>query len=325
VTRCALKLAPLVFVRPGELRKAEWSEIDLDAGEWRIPAAKMKVREPHIVPLSRQAVAILREVYPLTRYMQYVFPGTRSRRRPMSENTINAALRRLGSAAAQDLYDSALFRGRRAFVEATCDRWFVLSAKHGLVSPTEILERYEETLNAKSMTAKRGWAVSVLQQLDRLGFLYTDTVFEIHAGAAYRKFGLADGLRTRGAAVVVPAEHLGQGKQLASYARTLMPQTPPPTTGVAAFFPSSHGARSSYALLADHLRAANVPFMQLSFSEIEQILGRPLPASARRHRAWWSNDASGRHSHAAAWMDAGWLVETVDLGAGTARFRKGHR
>jgi integrase len=66
VTRCALKLAPLTFVRPGELRKAEWSEIDLDAAEWRIPAERMKMRAIHIVPLPVQALACLRELHPLT-------------------------------------------------------------------------------------------------------------------------------------------------------------------------------------------------------------------------------------------------------------------
>jgi integrase len=66
VTKCALRLAPLVFVRPGELRKAQWSEIDLDHAEWRIPAERMKMREQHIVPLSSQAVEILRELEPLT-------------------------------------------------------------------------------------------------------------------------------------------------------------------------------------------------------------------------------------------------------------------
>lgn len=96
VTACALSLAPLVFVRPGELRQAEWSELDLDAALWKLPAEKMKARQPHIVPLSRQAVAILRELEPLTGTGRYVFPGIRSRARPMSENTINAALRRLG-------------------------------------------------------------------------------------------------------------------------------------------------------------------------------------------------------------------------------------
>lgn len=96
ITQCALKLAPLVFVRPGELRKAEWAEIDLDAAQWVIPAERMKMREKHIVPLSRQAVAILTELQPLTGSGKFVFPGARTNGRPMSENTVNAALRRLG-------------------------------------------------------------------------------------------------------------------------------------------------------------------------------------------------------------------------------------
>ncbi len=96
VTLAALKLAPLVFVRPGELRMAEWSEIDMDGAVWRIPAERMKMKAAHIVPLSSQAVAILRDLYPLTGAGRYVFPGIRSASRPMSENTVNAALRRLG-------------------------------------------------------------------------------------------------------------------------------------------------------------------------------------------------------------------------------------
>ena len=96
VTALALKLAPLVFVRPGELRAAGWSEFDPENAEWRIPAARMKMGEPHIVPLSRQALAILRELQPLARGGRYLFPSLRTRDRPMSDNTINAALRRLG-------------------------------------------------------------------------------------------------------------------------------------------------------------------------------------------------------------------------------------
>lgn len=95
-TKCALKLAPLVFVRPGELRKAEWREIDLENALWVIPAERMKMREKHVVPLSSQAVDVLRELQPLTGHGQFVFPGARSNKRPMSENTVNAALRRLG-------------------------------------------------------------------------------------------------------------------------------------------------------------------------------------------------------------------------------------
>ena len=96
ITRCALRLAPLVFVRPGELRMAEWAEFNLDESEWRIPAARMKMRSHHYVPLSTQAVGILRELQPLTSSGRFVFPGERDRSRPMSNNTVNAALRRLG-------------------------------------------------------------------------------------------------------------------------------------------------------------------------------------------------------------------------------------
>jgi len=96
VTRCALQFAPYVFVRPGELRHAEWADIDLDAAEWRIPAHKMKAKEKHIVPLSAQSIAVLREIQALTGSGRYVFPCMRSNSRAMSENTVNAALRRLG-------------------------------------------------------------------------------------------------------------------------------------------------------------------------------------------------------------------------------------
>ena len=97
-TRCALRLAALVFVRPGELRHAEWTEFDFEKAEWRIPAGKMKMKEQHIVPLSAQAVAILQEIQPLTGSGRYVFPSERGDGRPMSENTVNGALRRLGYA-----------------------------------------------------------------------------------------------------------------------------------------------------------------------------------------------------------------------------------
>lgn len=95
IVRQALRIAPLVFVRPGELRMAMWEEIDLKESLWTIPSAKMKMRRDHIVPLSRQAVEILEELRPLTGAGIYVFPSVRTNARPMSENTINAALRRM--------------------------------------------------------------------------------------------------------------------------------------------------------------------------------------------------------------------------------------
>ena len=97
-THAALRLAPLTFVRPGELRAAEWCEFTFSGAEplWRIPAERMKMREPHIVPLSHQAVAILTELRALTGSGKYLFPSLRGADRPMSDNTVNAALRRLG-------------------------------------------------------------------------------------------------------------------------------------------------------------------------------------------------------------------------------------
>jgi integrase len=94
--QCALRLAPLVFVRPGELRKARWEDIDLDASQWGFHVTKTDVG--HIVPLSKQAVAILRELHALTGRGEFVFPGARSRERPMSDNAILAAMRRMGIA-----------------------------------------------------------------------------------------------------------------------------------------------------------------------------------------------------------------------------------
>lgn len=96
IVRCAFKLSPLVFLRPIELSRAEWAEIDLDKAEWRIPADKMKMKALHIIPLPTQAAAILREVYDLTGTGKYVFPSVSSSTKPMAKNTILAALRSMG-------------------------------------------------------------------------------------------------------------------------------------------------------------------------------------------------------------------------------------
>lgn len=96
VTILALKIAPHIFVRPGELRHADWSEFDFEEGVWRVPEGKMKARRPYSVPLSKQVLALFRELHGLTGPSGFVFPAFHTRLRPMSENTINAALRRLG-------------------------------------------------------------------------------------------------------------------------------------------------------------------------------------------------------------------------------------
>jgi integrase len=127
VTRCAMKLSPLLFVRPGELRRAEWSEVNLEAAEWRIPASKMKARVLHIVPLATQAVEILQELKPLTERSAWVFPGVRTNGEPMSENTVNAALRRLG-------YD-------RTMLTAHGFRGMASTMLHEGGWPTDVIER----------------------------------------------------------------------------------------------------------------------------------------------------------------------------------------
>lgn len=95
-TRLALQLAPHVFLRPGELRKAEWSEIDIGAAVWRIPATKMKMGQAHVVPLSRQVIRLLQELRALNNCGEFLFPALHTSVRPMCENTLNVALRRLG-------------------------------------------------------------------------------------------------------------------------------------------------------------------------------------------------------------------------------------
>lgn len=116
VVSAALRLLPLVFVRPGELRHAEWTEIDLDRAVWRLPARKMKMRDDHLVPLSAQAIAILRDLAPLTSAGRYVFPSARTGQRPMSDLAINAALRRLGYTA-----DEMTAHGFRALARTLLD------------------------------------------------------------------------------------------------------------------------------------------------------------------------------------------------------------
>ncbi len=114
--QCALKLLPLTFVRPGELRAATWEEIDLTGAVWRIPAGRMKMRVEHLVPLSRQAVTVLTAVKRVTGRSRYVFPSIRSPKVPMSENTLNAALRRLGYTK-----DEATAHGFRAMARTMLD------------------------------------------------------------------------------------------------------------------------------------------------------------------------------------------------------------
>jgi integrase len=117
--RFALQLLALTFTRPGELRLATWKEFDLDAGVWTIPANRMKMRRPHRIPLASQTISVLEELRTLTGQFELLFPGVRSPSRPLSENTLNAALRRLGYA--QD--DSHGFRAAASSLLNECGKW----------------------------------------------------------------------------------------------------------------------------------------------------------------------------------------------------------
>jgi integrase len=120
-TQSALRLAPYVFVRPGELRQAEWVEFDFDAAVWSIPAKKMKMRRPHRVPLARQSLAILRELKEITGSGRWLFPSVRTSARPISENTMNAALRRLGYGSEEMCIHG--FRGMASTLLNEMGRW----------------------------------------------------------------------------------------------------------------------------------------------------------------------------------------------------------
>jgi len=117
----ALKLTPHVFQRPGELRQMEWTEIDFATAVWTLPAAKMKMRQPHAVPLSRQTLAILESMRGLSGNGKYVFPSVRTRARPISDNTINAALRRLGYSKEQMTAHG--FRTSASSLLNECGKW----------------------------------------------------------------------------------------------------------------------------------------------------------------------------------------------------------
>ena len=138
VVKCALRLHPLVVTRPGELRHAEWSEIDFDAALWSIPAGKMKMKNPHIVPLSAAAVAIVRELQPVTGRSKYLFPSVRSTTRPISDNTLNAALRRMGYSS-----EEMVSHGWRAVFRTLADE--VLQERVDIIE-TQLAHQVADTL-----------------------------------------------------------------------------------------------------------------------------------------------------------------------------------
>lgn len=195
-------------------------------------------------------------------------------------------------------------------MRTSCDRWLILSAKHGLVHPADVIAPYDETLTTASTKARRAWSARVLAALAAELDQFEGITFEIHAGAAYRDFGFVDGLRDVGAQVEVPAAGLTQGQQLAFYAGW----SPKPTNR-AAPVPST----SSSTPLVSWLEGASSP-VTLSFGDLEDIIGRALPPSARRHRAWWANSPSG--TPARQWLAEGWRARQVDLAGERVRLAR---
>ena len=123
-----------------------------------------------------------------------------------------------GSAAkAQDLYESTLFRGRRSYVEQSCDEWWILSAKHGVIHPLDVIAPYDVSLKEMGRSERRRWAQRVLQELQATSRPASGDIVEIHAGSEYRDFGLVEGLHQIGCLISIPTEGLPIGSQLRFY------------------------------------------------------------------------------------------------------------
>lgn len=155
VVYCALRLAPLTFVRPGELRNAEWSEFNFKDAEWRIPAARMKMKEQHIVPLSTQSLAVLAELRPLTGNGKYLFPSLRTDARPMSDNTINVALRRIGYAS--DEICGHGFRGVRESSALSVSRSLALCKSAAAMAPQVLSLAMRSTIKTDTALQPHFW------------------------------------------------------------------------------------------------------------------------------------------------------------------------
>lgn len=210
------------------------------------------------------------------------------------------------------MYTSTLFRGRMRAVEASCDTWFVLSAKHGLLDPHEIIEPYDVALKDLSPAAQRAWSAAVLDSLHlRLSDL-RGRAFEIHAGSAYRDNGLVSGLENAGATVEIPTEGLTIGQQLAFYGKgTRWPAVEDPT-GVLG------RPTTGYGRIGEFLHASGEESVTLSFTSVEEALGRALPASARKYPPWWAN--TDQSPQGRGWLGYGWRVGRVQLESGVVRF-----
>ena len=165
ITKLAMQLAPHVFVRPGELRHAAWAEFDLEGALWTIPASKTKMRKDHLVPLSRQAIAILEDICTLTGPDGYVFPSIRSGKRPMSDNTINAGLRRLGYGT--DEMTAHGFRAMASTLLNESGKWHPDAIERALAhgDSDKVRAAYHRGAHWKERVAMAQWWSDYLDQL----------------------------------------------------------------------------------------------------------------------------------------------------------------
>ena len=217
------------------------------------------------------------------------------------------------SSAAKDLYISPLFKGRRAYVEEHCDRWFILSAKHGLVEPDEVIEPYDVALATQSIPERRRWAADVVAAIrEELGDLKGMT-FEIHSGASYREFGLAADLVRLGANVENPVAGLSFGQQLAFYGEDSGGHNVTP--------PNSRSTKPSrYDAIAELLESLESNDLVVTFDQIEEAMESPLPASATGYQSWWANNENSPQSR--DWVRRGWRSHHPRLDERTVGFRR---
>jgi integrase len=165
ITGSALQLMALLYPRPGELRQAEWSEFDLNTGAWEIPAARMKLRHPHIKPLPRQAITILKRLHEITGPKGYVFPALGKSGRPMSENTMNLALRRMGIGAEE--HSSHGFRASASTTLNASNLFSIDAIEHSLAHQDRDAVR-RAYARGDAMTERRKMAQWWADHLDHL-------------------------------------------------------------------------------------------------------------------------------------------------------------
>ena len=241
-----------------------------------------------------------------------------------------------GQCAAKDLYTSALFRYQRAYAEKHADRWFILSAKYGLIHPDAVIEPYEQTLTGASVATRREWARRVFGQMESAGLTNERKRFLWLAGQAYQR-ELSRLLHAHEHAAPLTGMRIGERlawlKAQAEGGAAAAPQ--PIATARAHHAPAKleavrrerkpvtlrRSGASKYQPLADFLRKSAKPVIRLTFAEVAALVGG-LPTSAFKYAAWWS-DGGGHPQSQLGWLAAGYRVESFDRGNQMVTFRLG--